>query len=127
MEAGRELDVLVAEKVFGWFRYKNTWRTPSSRTERLHEFPNRPEMYFGSGEEVPHYSTDIAAAWQVKQEITKSGEWGFVLHNDGNGWSEAIFRHAEKVFPAEGNTDEVAICLAALKAVGYKKEQDAKD
>lgn len=65
MEAGRELDIHIAEKVMGWRHIredpKGYWagRSPDSNPlSLLHS-------------EVPRYSTDMNAAWEVEVEIER--------------------------------------------------------
>lgn len=97
MKPGRELDMLVAEKVMSL--------KPLGR--------------------VPHYSTDISAAWEVVEKINSSknkwtlnslrcdpndGKWQFGdIDRDGSIWPDDKYDSAP-----------LAICLAALKAVGVE-------
>jgi len=108
MNAGRELDSLIAEKVFGlspdecgqWFHSDDgVWRS-------------YPELA---------YSADIAAAWMV---VEKLGNWrGFtfliIQHADAQhwqaGWYELDCDGYESRISAEAETVPLAICLAALK------------
>lgn len=123
MKPGRELDTEVALKVMGLqfvikvyepgsldmrpgsvnykFRHESQgWRTPDG--ELL--------------DELPYYSTDIAAAWEVVEKLdllstlllqkNSSGVWG--VWNEDTG--QVHF----------GDTAPHAICLAALKAVGVE-------
>lgn len=114
MEAGHELDALVAEKVMG---IKVQW---------MIDYRN-----------IPQFSIDIAAAWQVIAELNKRG---FRVHitvdsdgdcnsvtleagdsncpynkpydpSDGHGYT--LIEHE----PIEVQTAPLAICRAALKAV----------
>jgi hypothetical protein len=92
MEAGRELDQRVAIEVMGWTLYAG----------------NR--NYRQSGEPVPDYSTDIAAAWLVVEALLARGIYVCVEYASGrwNCWAGTVNVHAE--------TAPLAICLAALKA-----------
>lgn len=57
MKAGRELDALVAEKIFG--------------TEIHHYHGDWP---FGpAGQDIPRYSTDLRSAWLVVEKLR--GDW----------------------------------------------------
>ncbi len=86
---GPELDALIASSVMGW-------------TEL---------MIHGGG--VPRYSTSIADAWTVVEKLTgKGGRFHLVLHPE-SGWSAFFSYHF-----AEVPTAPLAICYAALKAVG---------
>lgn len=103
MNPGRELDVLVAEKAMG-LEVKSEGRYevgPVYKTE-----PNAKG--FTGEESIPHYSTDITAAWQV---VEKMG-----IYLDGHGTKWVAWSQGHKGI--EASTAPHAICLAALKAVG---------
>jgi hypothetical protein len=119
MEAGREMDALVAENVMGWkphkviscpfnkegclvYHYEGDWR------------PNWKDI-------VPNYSTDIKDAWKVVEKM------------DAGGYSLDITRYPNEKcrvnfhipfssrlkdnVTAEGKEFPLAICRAALLAV----------
>ena len=100
MEAGRELDALVAEKVM---RVR-----PTGDLLAHLEWP-------------PHYSTDITTAWKVLEKMQDNGWFwnidydydelvaGFGKGRDSEGDLSWHYEQAE--------TTPHAICLAALKAV----------
>lgn len=97
----REIDALVASEVLG------IW--PKGRRANM---------------SVPHYSTDIVAAWEVVEKmggVNTGGGFCLDISFDG-GWIVNIGNH--------NSTDEesapTAICLAALKAKGVADvpEQD---
>jgi hypothetical protein len=91
LEAGRELDALVAEKVMGWQRLgEDDYSKPGHPLGLLSDFdqkgphpriqsPESGAFYFCPCQdgryqrpdaiEPPFYSTDIAAAWQVVERI----------------------------------------------------------
>lgn len=110
MEAGREMDALVAEKVMGW--------------EKVH---NNPvvwgDSWYGIDGDalmrLPHYSTDIAAAWQVVEKVIAGDEYEIGFENGQHyaklGSAKGGYAWAGQ---ATGTTAPHAICLAALKAVG---------
>jgi len=100
LRPGRELDALVAERVT-----KLSWH------------PDYPG-------DLPYYSTDISAAWEVIEQVYKDGHgWMLVGPNfDDTKW------HAYEStgcadpdygdwYELDGDTAPHAICLAALKAV----------
>jgi len=104
-EAGRCLDAWVAEDLMGWTRSvagNYPWQmTPP------HGLVGRLKVYL-----VPKYSTDIAAAWEVVGRVREGKgncdmqwrvEWGFSFGSDFYSWAP---------------TAPLAICRAALKAVG---------
>jgi Phage ABA sandwich domain len=83
----RELDALVAERVMGILKFTLENHEP-------YPWGASPE----SDATIPHYSTDIAAAWAVVERIR-----GFSRLYD---------------FAAYAQSTPRAICVAALKAVG---------
>ena len=107
MPAGRELDVLVANKVLGivptkWHPLENPWD----------EIPLRP------------YSTDIAAAWKVVERLHEKGFYtGF--YRNGKGATDKRGNFIENwgvdigcvIELADQPTLPLAICRAALLAV----------
>lgn len=105
MQASRELDALVAEKVMGlepWPGKAGCFKAPIV----LHYQTPKPCL-------PPEYSTDIAAAWQVVEKMQETCEVS--IEQKGTGWKvyfDAEWRGAETV--------PHAICLAALEAVGVQ-------
>lgn len=67
MEAGRELDALIAERIFGW------------KEGTLEEYKAQVEKYgegataFDEMNILPHYSAEIAAAWEVVKMMADQG------------------------------------------------------
>ena len=99
MKPGPELDALIAEKVMGWKLSRYFWDTGTGKI---------------AIERTPKYSTSIQAAWDVVEKL--EGELHFKRKDDK--WS--VFLMGAEVWA--GSTQDTlphAICLAALKAVGY--------
>ena len=109
MDAGRELDAAVAEKVFG------------------EPFRNGPEavpdpegkMAWVDKPRTPHYSTDWRAAGEVIEKLKAEG-WCIVV-DDGPDSTDCFCGprpglHEEWLGNAVANTGPHAICLAALAA-----------
>lgn len=120
MEAGRELDALVAEKVFGLVRCTaDSHRGSDGAT--CYALPESPMM----GGELRSYSTDIAAAWEVVEKIHALG-WcstlsalpdpSIIRYEMDFDKPPLIDSHHTKVY-AIAATAPHAICLAALKAI----------
>ena len=109
-EAGRELDALVAERVMGL--------TLGTVGTQLYYEGN------GSLEILPRYSTDIAAAWEVVEKMhvvhgfEGHNEFLLVCSDEDEAWYCEFPK--PKWEDASANTPSLAICLAALKAVGYE-------
>lgn len=120
MEAGRELDALIAEKVMGWTNVaerRNTFTRPGAL------IPSDWRGWSGdtpNGEReqlIPPYSTDIAAAWQVVERF--SAKWIDIVYRPDAGWWVTIDgRGHGNAGGAIEKTLPLAICLAALKALG---------
>jgi len=118
MPAGRELDALIAEKVmkitpekcdFPVFTDKRDWVDPGEY------FVNVP----GSVTELPRYSTDIAATWEVVERLTKPTSFPDIdidLLTTVRGWLFVI-KYDIAVHRANAETAPLAICRAALLAV----------
>lgn len=141
LKAGRELDALVAEKVMGWPHeqmlvgigtfYDAMHLEPSRAAYRRRSHVDRFwERWSPSGSEVvvsdtvPSYSTDIAAAWEVVEHLPLTWWPEVGRMQDGSSWycelclgspDPAGVGPAIRVVAA---TAPLAICLAALKAVG---------
>lgn len=135
MKPGRELDVVIAERVMGWSRRGAGDHTkPEHRPSK--DFPGRvinnwdskgPHDYLESpggrsriyfcgcddiGEEIPRYSSDIAATWEVVERLHKLDP------DDGlKIWFIGHWQASFGATIADADTAPHAICLAALKAV----------
>lgn len=99
---GRELDALIAEKVMGCPICESPFKDGSKDVLYM----NGPD----GKRIVPRYSTDISAAWEVKQ---KTGINKIIDTGDGN----VIAYYSDDKFVV-GESAPHAICFAALKAVG---------
>ena len=125
MDAGRELDALVAEKVMGCDPVKGMYYCTD---------PNHPNK---CGEGIAHYSTDISAAWEVVEKLQNDGiafgMWWDAHELDkrfrvesypGCGENTWAYRghNKHKPFEIECDTAPHAICLAALKTVEHNDE-----
>ena len=113
MKAGRELDALIAEKVF---------------EEEVVYIGGHPHLTEGEGNylggDCPHFSTQIADAWLVVEKL-KNTNYNFginiqtIIDLDGglhDAWG-CYFCDDDMDYETEEDTAPLAICLAALKAV----------
>jgi hypothetical protein len=130
MKPGRDLDRLLAEKVFGWVLDETYRRNPHIRIPDGPEFDLDRKMVLkhhmlAQLEGIPHYSTSIEAAWKV---VEKAKPIGFKLERGLTGWfcqieipsmlnGKFVAVLSEAYF---GVTAAHAICLAALKLVGVE-------
>jgi hypothetical protein len=140
MNAGRELDALTAEKVMGWKLYKcinpshvyepYLWcspedtRVPNDHWPRHRVLDPHETVADTVTKIIPHYSTDIAAAWQVVEKMLKIGQVNVGYHKLADpSWACRIFGLEGDLTDIEvyAPTAPLAICLAALKAIGDMK------
>ena len=126
MKPGRELDALVAEKVMGQtVRLADDMGVDHDEGDFFVNKPDSKEPRWGHMLGLPHYSTDIAAAWAVVEKMQGLG-WTFQVDDVGfNDSTEGKWRvvlteetKGHDYHPADGDTAPHAICLAALKACG---------
>ena len=131
MPAGRELDALVAKKVMGWritaWNDGEPWgnREVFPPFEPINGIPADCDCISHSeAGEPPHYSTDIAAAWEVVEKMEAcpyphGAEIGSAYVDGLDGYIVAFGRGGpEPIDVAEfAVTAPLAICRAALKAV----------
>ena len=136
MQAGRELDALIHQRIFGIYvptqaemraEAETYWATKSPQCQvfdrfkvvpRGSEAAKRPFSHELAAFETncPEYSTDITAAWRVVEKVRQlkpdvrvesyQGYWH--CHIDCNN---AV---AARVVSAEADTAPLAICRAAL-------------
>ncbi len=111
-KAGRELDALIGEKLFG-VSYEFVY------DDYMIPDPDDPIAY----DVCPHYSTDITAAWQVLEKLlTMTENQDIHLEHLGSGeegyWGvSTCYEMGEWKDWARAETAPLAICLAALQAV----------
>ena len=114
MKAGRNLDALVARMVVGW-----TWDDVSAwapgRSRYARNLPGR-EWEF-----LPHYSTDMAAAWELVERFDTAEVRRVYKPGSRRGdfyWIASLTGPKAGAFgDASAATAPLAICLAALDAV----------
>ncbi len=128
LPAGVALDVLVAERVFG-FVWRDAgdgeWQLSDGRT--MWEYARRyPDQGMSVGL-LESYSSDIAAAWRVVDRLR--ADRPFTMHDiDGVGgtWMATFEVVAAgragrgRIYSGEGATAPLAICRAALAAMEVK-------
>ena len=117
----RKLDALVAEKVFG-----ARWLLDSRGRRFLAFMPEtkgrsaigyEPITPVSDGFRCPRYSTSIADSWKIVQTFIYS-----TVEYAGQGiWTVSMSNDAARK-PAFAKNAPLAICLAALRAVGVDEE-----
>ena len=114
MNPGRELDALVAEKVFGHVVSRNLkggWSL------------GEPDYYDSYGELIlwnplPPYSEDISSAWQVIEKLKEEFKRVDLTYNS-NKWLLTV--QGKFGFMSDGQeTASHAICIAALRIAEEK-------
>lgn len=116
LQAGRELDAMIAEKVMGWApvlhygeRGTGYWAPSGCESDGA----------WVTDGDVPFYSADMAAAWEVVEEMARRGWKVDVQSRCPPRWAV----HVNFALPITGRVFERsdsaphAICLAALKAL----------
>lgn len=135
MKAGRELDRLVAEKVMNliacdkWERHYGGWGMAISGAGDVWVSGcKHPSGSCYPVDAPAPYSTDITAAWQLIEKhphyvsLTHSNDHGYTGRwNDHMTWRCRFY--APEKFEAEADTAPLAICLAALKAIGVEVDE----
>lgn len=131
MKAGRELDALVAEKVMGMTF--DVGGGPMGMTRFLSYVDglllSRRNENTGVGiffsierekelmKKLPHYSTDIAAAWEAVERMREHLD--ITISANQNTCEVRSRDFPDQIIACEqGDTIPHAICLASLKAVG---------
>jgi hypothetical protein len=143
LEAGRELDAEVAEKVFGWRWFlgpghkaisfqpplSDGWERPmfhpdsvdvtdrQTEYERFYDWDHCGRRDGRSG--LPNYSTDIADAWEIVEHFSSAwfrleDGWGAPAADRWICWLEQDWTEEDPA--GQAPTAPMAICQAALYA-----------
>jgi hypothetical protein len=126
LEAGRELDALVAERVMGWVLTLSPRSIAEADDEEWWSMPS------GLVRHVDYWrpSTDIAAAWEV---VEKLRDLGFFLDISVAVDRFDVDMRADRMPSdwwlregplAEATTAPLAICRAALQAITLSTNSD---
>lgn len=120
MEAGRELDALIAEKVMGLHRRGEYWLSSDD-----HEVYVADTVPADREDFLPDYSTDIAAAWLVVEKL-EALQFAVSLTTDYDIVSNRMLRQVRVLKPLLADVicpvykldqTPLSICLAALKVI----------
>ncbi|HEY8542624.1 MAG TPA: hypothetical protein VIL29_09590 [Pseudothermotoga sp.] len=119
----REIDRLVAEKVMGWEPYYDDGDLISFITDA-------GSLFFSDDDECEwNPTTTIQHAWQVVEKLIDNG-YDFTIYNHNKEFNVEINIEEDDKhlwFYGEANSAPLAICLAALKAVGVEVEVEKDD
>lgn len=123
MKPGRELNALVAEKVMG-FEVKPYESLKGVATP---DYGGSLWMFAGGAWQViPHFSTDIAAAWEVFMQMPlrhpQDKSAYLTMDRDGDGYFAVGYsdRQGDWLLRERSTEAPHAICLAALRAKGIE-------
>lgn len=105
---GRELDLEIAVRVMGW-------RWPAGVSAAASKILS-PEGVRMDLIRVPHFSTNMAAAWRVAEKLRREG-WSMVAGGNHVGWSIAFSLEGGDPGSGSNAAMPLAICIAALKAL----------
>lgn len=112
MKPGKDLDMLIAEKIMGWVlepKYVHRWTSPvGTRSD---------------DSDIPNYSTDIAAAFEVVEVLAKEGAvLNYSTMKDGVrghfveiGYLRNPFDSFHAFVEVSGESAPHAYCLGALQ------------
>lgn len=113
--SAREIDKLIAEKVMCY----------TIESTGPHLYVRGTDRFV---QPLVAYSTDIAAAWQVIEKMDKGFAFSLYspdtyLEDEERKWEARFISRANRiVYYKEASTALIAICLAALEAVGVEIE-----
>jgi len=111
------LDALVAEQVMGW-------RKPNRPYQSWDKRPDLPGVMLCRQHELPRFSSDIAAAWQVVEKLRE--RFSVEIRVDHSVARVRVFAGdrydllpgaVRDLAQVEARTAPIAICLAALQTV----------
>ena len=104
----RAIDAAIAEHVMGHKVITNGLGMKLMYPDKVHSL-----------QEVPSYSTDIAAAWQVVEKLGQMDVECYT-NQDGSLFYNASTGGGFNINFSEAPTAPMSICLAALKAKGVE-------
>lgn len=120
LEAGRELDALVAEKVMGWQRVEEEFPYFWPTTEMMDAIKKQhPDVIAVGYFPCPNFSTDIAPSWSLFEWLAARGIVR-VSNGDGDSLDVDFTPHSDNLLRCanvSADTLPRALCLATLEAV----------
>jgi len=144
LEAGRQLDALIAEKVMGWIWcvQVNTCSPVKTELGKRSRFLGHPDRYrnwyekWDGKEQLPidiheesafgEYSSDIAAAWEVVEMFCADDiRLSLYYPVDGDICQLHFEGDSGRLHYAEAKAVPLAICRAALKALSAQQTTGA--
>jgi hypothetical protein len=120
----REIDALVAEKVMGYV--SGDWQ--DSFHGKVSHFkwrdPEKKMLYREN--DLPHFSTNIAAAWQLLEKVAQGRECEMIVIKSSTHTSDYYqcqIQMADDTMVRTATTAPMAICLATLEFAGVEAHE----
>lgn len=122
----RVIDALVAEHVLGWTDItfvKNVYESTSQLQGVKADEKGSPYTGARTKFVIPNYSTDISAAWEIVRSYENRFRFVITLGEMPIHYDAIVVRHNGMgdftEWKSKADTASMAICLTALKVVGY--------
>jgi hypothetical protein len=120
----REIDIKIAEKVFGakvtFLNQQHGWRIDYVTDKEECNDPIRTD-WGNDGEKLKSYSTDLKAAWEVVEFFKDRIRFVLTMGEMPSKFYSNVVIHLGmgnfKEYQAEANTAPEAICLAILNSI----------
>lgn len=111
-----KLNAMVAERVMGWPRVGiEEFRRPYVKV-----FPDGSTNVYTEGNNHWSPSTEISAAWEAAKKMGKTHRYELSCNI---GYFPSVSFIGSTTGQAEAESEQLAICLAALRAVGVPESE----
>lgn len=126
LKAGRELDVLVAERVMGWKHYQSRrglrltfFLSPETYATHYIQSQNLVGVDNGNEENAPRYSTEIVDVYSAVQKMRERGYgWTICTHKDG--WFVRCFELPDEGLKWRHSTIVKRVACGSLMFIGAR-------
>lgn len=122
LKPGRDLDAMVAQHVMGWIDVKMQPIANAFGQKVMDEYCGQPSIGATLPVLVPRYSTMIQEAWPVIEKLRREHPFVGLISGKGPQGAQPWICKVNKegaFFEERAETAPMAICLAALKSVGF--------
>ena len=126
MKAGRELDALIAEKVMGLTRHDESYVAEGvGKVLRFVWRDGCGTCVYSGDMFLPHYSTNIADAWEVVPVLDQRLDqfWSVVRAGEKFEFYSNPYELGDYTAYVEADTLPLLLCLAALKVVSQEGQR----
>lgn len=125
-ECTRQLDILIIENIyqyikseymdrFHWKKYEGDY---ASLITEKRDYDTHPTQGDPKPQELPFFSTDIAAAWKVVEKMGIDDD--IRIEQTSGGFR--VWWDGKDALPVHAETAPLAICMASLGALGMEVE-----